>query len=723
MTSFSPLLNALDLLRADAAGRGHRRLLVFAGEPHWSRAVVEQWLGRWQPAAAAWFGETAPAGLEQLSLSTAASLLGRDLELVVIDAWQGLDPDALAIAAGTVVAGGMLVLCTPTLADWPGFPDPDYRRLLVQGFSRDDIKGRFLRHLVREITADGDARVIVAGNPVPAVVIAGESVVEPMSDPVGPTAEQQAAVAAILQVADGHSRRPLVITADRGRGKSSALGMACAQLMRARPRTVIVTAPTRSAVAQVFAHARSGLPAAAETTDRLVVGDSQLRFLPPDELLRARPAADLLLVDEAAAIPAPLLERLVSCYNRSVFSTTVHGYEGTGRGFDIRFRPRLRALSNQVREMHLQQPVRWAAGDPLEAWLYRALLLDADRAVADLDATESVAGITVSLVDRDLLVADRALLRQVFGLLVLAHYQTSPADLRNLLDGPNVSVWLVCRGDRVLAAALIAEEGGFDPQLAEAVWRGDRRPRGHLLPQSLAAHAGFQQAPLLRYWRVMRIAVHPSLWRCGLGGRLLQSITARARQQGIDIVGSSFAATADVIAFWRSQQLLPVRMGYRRDASSGCHSVMMVSALNNGARGLLAASGDHFGEQFPRLLETAFARVEADTVIALLSGLPVFDGYRLRQQDWLDVAAFAEHRRQFEDCALALGKLLLLALQHKLLQVGNPGHRLAVQAILQRQSIDCLREVAAVSGRSALQQSLRGIINTIYQSLLQRRSR
>ena len=81
----------------------------------------------------------------------------------------------------------------------------------------------------------------------------------------------------------------------------------------------------------------------------------------PDALLASTTEADWLIVDEAAAIPGPLLEKLVSRFPRVLLTTTVQGYEGTGRGFLLKFCARFSGL----RRYTLSTPVRWAAGCPL----------------------------------------------------------------------------------------------------------------------------------------------------------------------------------------------------------------------------------------------------------------------------------------------------------------------------------------------------------------------
>ena len=95
------------------------------------------------------------------------------------------------------------------------------------------------------------------------------------------------------------------------------------------------------------------------------------------------------MVDEAAALPVPLLKRLLLHAPRIVFSTTVQGYEGTGRGFTLRFSHILNQHRPQWRKVLLAQPIRWADGCPVEAWLARTLLLN-EPAAQDTAGTGGV---------------------------------------------------------------------------------------------------------------------------------------------------------------------------------------------------------------------------------------------------------------------------------------------------------------------------------------------
>ena len=244
------------------------------------------------------------------------------------------------------------------------------------------------------------------------------------------TSCQVSAVEAVRKVVTGHRKRPLVLTADRGRGKSAALGLAAASLLAERNIKIVVTAPSYLASQTVFQHvaAQFGLPFSNQK--QLEVGKGSIEFIAPDALLSELPSADVVLVDEAAAIPAPILQSLLQTFNRLVFSSTIHGYEGTGRGFAVKFRQQLDSIMPQWRGVEMKQAIRWADNDPLEQWVFNALLLDAEIATIGLD----VANAQYEYLDKVQLLRSPSLLSSLFGLLINAHYQTSPADLVNLLD-------------------------------------------------------------------------------------------------------------------------------------------------------------------------------------------------------------------------------------------------------------------------------------------------
>jgi tRNA(Met) cytidine acetyltransferase len=290
--------------------------------------------------------------------------------------------------------------------------------------------------------------------------------------------------------------------------------------------------------------------------------------------------ADIVVVDEAATMPVAWLRDMVQRHPRAhlVFCTTVHGYEGTGRGFMLRFRPWLDGLDRPVTHLTLTQPIRWEAGDPLEDWLFGLLALDARPGKWSAGV---VAPLVVERVPSGVLADDESLLRQVFGLLVQAHYRTTPSDLLRMLDAPNVSVHVARRGDLVVGATLVAREGGLTPEACEAIWRGATRVRGHALADTLVSHAGVRDAGQLHMVRSVRIATHPGLRRAGIGRRLVEHVHQTYQA---DLYGTMFGVTEAVIGFRRTLGYEVVRLGAARSARTGEPSVVMLRAAHPGAQ-------------------------------------------------------------------------------------------------------------------------------------------
>jgi tRNA(Met) cytidine acetyltransferase len=650
-----------DDLRCRARAANHRLTLLLSGSATWTLSAAEAAISNQTGARPVWLSNR-PLGRASLPLTAAQGLLGSEIEILIYDAHGGFDPDGFGAAVGALRGGGLLLLLTPPPALWPQLPDPQAARVAVFPFSAEQVAGRFVRRFQQCLTSAPGVTLVQEGSAIPAPHPAGrpKATPSPRQEDWGDcrSRDQAEAVAAVLRAARTRAHRPLVITSDRGRGKSSALGIAAARLLAAGGHQVVATAPRRAAVEPLMRHAARLLPGAEVHTNHLRYRDGSLAFRPPDAVCLAPDHADLLLVDEAAGIPATLLEHMLRTYPRLVFATTIHGYEGTGRGFEIRFRRTLDELAPSWTARELRTPIRWAANDPLESLSARALLLDATPAANEELADARPPNCRHRRLDREALGQDPACLNQLFGLLVLAHYQTRPLDLRHLLDGPNIRVHAITHNDKIAATALVALEGGLDAGISRRIFEGTRRPRGHLLPQTLCAHAGAPNAPRLRYARIVRIAVHPAVRGRGLGRKMLDGIAEGVRGEGLDLLGASFGVTEDLLRFWTQCGYRPVHLGTKRNAASGAHAVVMLSPMTAAGDELHKGLRFRLAERMPALLAAPLRDLDPLIAAALLGASPPATGTGEDRTEQKELDAFAFAQRPYEAALPVIDKLL-----------------------------------------------------------------
>lgn len=631
------------LLRA----RRWRGVLWIAGDIECAVAKALQWIETGDWLAPLWVGQR-PQSLESaipsLAHARVRSRLGAEHDLVVFDvvgSGNGFDPDAFGAVSGTVVAGGWLVLLTP--AHWlqpePGAwrADADYRRLAHWPHEIDTLDARYLARLARHLRGFSALSRWSAGGTERPIAPVLPTLSEPAEstpgavDPDCLTADQADAVARLVRL---RRRRPLVLVADRGRGKSAALGIAAARRLQqglgGGESRLWVTSPSPASVESLFERLAALLPAGSREENRfdITLGRRACRveWLPPEAVLPALDSGEVdprspptLWVDEAASIPTARLALWLRRFPRLAFATTVHGYEGTGRGFEVRLRERLDRWTPDWRRLHLNTPVRWNAGDPLETLTRRLLCLDADiTEPTRVEAALEEAAVDYAWLDRAALAEDDTWLTQVFGLLVQAHYRTAPSDLRQLLDGPDLRL-LAARVDGiVIGLCAVQQEGGFGSDLADAIHLGRRRPRGHLLAQSLATHGGFVEAARARWWRVMRIAVHPAARRRGIGAALVERVASAAREHAVERLGASFGAEPALVRFWREQGFHSLRIGLTREPASGEPALMMGRGLTPNARRMIAEMADVFERLLPDLLAGELGDIEPTTAAVLL---------------------------------------------------------------------------------------------------------
>ncbi|WP_370514802.1 tRNA(Met) cytidine acetyltransferase TmcA [Endozoicomonas sp. OPT23] len=694
------MLKQLDQIIESAQNNNHRQLLVLAGNEVWGQQLAEQMFSHIEASIPLWIGERETQHTS-VRAKQVFGWLGRELDLIVFNAYSGFDVDAFGAVSGSLKAGGILILLTPELSRWPDYKDPEHSRLCVHPHKEIPASSYYLKRLASLVEGSTAVTRITESDPESFIMASYKAISETaVTDVEAPyrTHEQQQAVDALVRVAKGHRRRPLVLTADRGRGKSAALGIAAAQLLQNGLQRIFVTAPSMAAVEVMFRHADALLPSAETSAGRIEWQGGFVQFIAPDELAQSvsQIECDLMLVDEAAAIPVSILTALLKSCSRIAFASTIHGYEGTGRGFAVKFKKVLDQVAPKWRGMHINQPVRWSANDPLEAFVFQALLLNAEPDSVSQSKEVNRPDYEFEKLNRNELADNENLLKQVFGLLVLAHYKTRPFDLRHLLDGPNIEVFVMKLEGVVVATALLAKEGGIEDELQEAVWLGKRRVKGHLLPQSLSNHAGFPEAVGFEGYRVIRIAVHPDLQGQGIGQLFLDKLTVYAQQQQLDFMGSSFGASEELVRFWSLCGYQSVRAGLVREASSGGYSLMVIKPLSPAFEKLLPEILERFTEnlllQLPdhlQSMETALAR----NILCSCQIPPM----TLSTRDKLDLESFVHSDRLYESCQLAIRKLLLISF---LEQEAADDHRdLLVAKVLQNQSWQQLASSFGLTGR------------------------
>jgi tRNA(Met) cytidine acetyltransferase len=687
--------------------------LVIAGEPTWCITQATAALHQLNSSQYLWVGDANDVELTTLPNERAQTQLGRECELLVYNAHSGFDPDAFGALSGTLRGGGLLLLLTPPLSIWHTLADPQAERIRVAGYATAELKGRFLQRIAHILESDPSVLVVTSGTSpsAPDSPQARPPRVSPFTHPHCRTMDQLAAVEAVIRVVKGHRKRPLVLTSDRGRGKSSALGIAAAKLIEGGYHDILVTAPRQAAVSALFAQALKALPGAKSTTLCIDKAGASIRYHAPDHLLSEPRHGDLLLVDEAAAIPTKLLEGLLAHYPRIVFATTVHGYEGTGLGFNIRFKDHLDRHTPQWREVTLSEPIRWSRDDPLEALIFRLLALDASAAKNAEVANANPQAVSVEYPSQQQLLENEKDLNQLFGLLVIAHYRTTPLDLRHLLDGSNLRIALLRYQGLIVAVALLAAEGGFTEAMAEQIWSGRRRPRGHLLAQSLSAHLGLPAAATLKGMRIMRITVHPAIQDRGLGRLLVDSVREEAKTRGFDYLGTSFGATPELIKFWRCCGLQAVRIGLRAGASSSNHSTLFLLPLSKHGATMASEAKKRFSKQLPALLSDTLSQLSSSLAAPLLEGIESPPTTTLEHQDWLDLAAFAFAKRGYDITLHAIEVITLAALADGI--VADRDAKLLIKRVLQKQSWQVCASSIALSGRAATVQQIRQVIGRL----------
>ena len=575
--------------------------------------------------------------------------LGTTYQGLIMDIAHSLKPNDIGRLIGIVEGGGLIILLTPNWDDWhnrknlfqltltvPQHPEP--RFVFTKWFKSILLaeQGIFIY--------DADKGEIIKKSSIPKIKYSKYEIKIPVHklfpDELYKLALTQDQVEVInliehLVKKPTKLRTSIVIVADRGRGKSCAVGIGVVgliqQLLKVKNRVrVAVTAPSLLSVQSMMTLAAKALETLGMRYRKIMKsgqilelrGDRySIEYWEPIHIPKLR--VDIAIVDEAAGIAVPLLHQIWKNHRRSIFATTIHGYEGAGRGFSVRFLKRLKEDPNTELHMYeMEEPIRYAKDDPVEKWQFRALLLDAEPdelSDEDLKHIEKGEFEYLKLDPHELFTRENEkLLRSLFGIYVLAHYRNEPDDLGMMADAPHHSIRaLRLPSGKIVAAAQLAEEGPIPDNYIDDLLRGGKIP-GNILPDRLLKHLRIRDIAKGRGWRIVRIAVHPSVQGRGIGSHMLKELEKEAREREYEWVGSGFGATEELLNFWIKNNYVPVHISPDRNPVSGEFTVLVIKPLKEEWKRIVEVMAREFRKKLLESLHDPYKHLEIGVTHRLL---------------------------------------------------------------------------------------------------------
>ena len=443
-----------------------------------------------------------PTKIKYHTYAESDRLLGTTNDILILDMGLGARPNDIGRLVETVRGGGFIILYNLDLNAERPWNTSIHRSFLAPPYCPEDINMRFERYFIRKIWEARGVWILDGWR-----VLKGEMLGAPRRVKKLPkipewsrvpekihrlvlTQDQAEALRALEETVHESGRSALIIISNRGRGKSALLGLGAVALLSLGASRILITAPSGEEVQVVFDMIEKGLEAMnrkfikkyhAGWTSRIKSELGVVDFYNPYKALSEK--ADVLMVDEAAGIPVSLLFKFTQRFPKAIFASTIHGYEGAGRGFSFKFLKTIEESKEiNLHRIEMNEPIRYADGDPVEDWLYKTLLLDAEPA--------EIGGEKIDLEDCTYEKADLDLwfekaekeLREFIGIYILAHYRNRPDDLLILGDAPHHSARLVkTKSGKIIAALHLAEEGRMLDEVINLVLEGNA-PSGNLIP-------------------------------------------------------------------------------------------------------------------------------------------------------------------------------------------------------------------------------------------------
>eukprot|EP00117_Sycon_ciliatum_P005781 scpid27031/ scgid9589/ N-acetyltransferase 10 len=519
-------------------------------------------------------------------------ILGNTYGMCVLQDFEALTPNLLARTMETVEGGGIVVLLLRTLTS--------LRQLKTMVM---DVHSRYRTSAHQDVVARFNERFLLSlADCTSCMLISDELKVLPLSShsanvkPLPPkesgptdkdvslcelkkeledeqpygaivncckTVDQGKALLTFIQAICQKTLRSIVaLTAARGRGKSACLGLAIAAAVGFDYSNIFVVSPSPENLKTLFEFIFKGLDAMhfQEHVDYEIIQSTNpefnkcvvrvnifkghrqtISYIHPSDASQIN-QAELVAIDEAAAIPLPLVKKLLG--RHLVFmASTINGYEGTGRSLSLKLIKELRvagspmgfstASSRTFREITLEEPIRYGENDPVEDWLHRLLCLNVSS-IQSVSKAVYPPECELYYVNRDTLMCyhkvSEAFLQQLMSLYVSSHYKNTPNDLQLLSDAPAHHLFVLLPPHtpgvlpEILAVVQVCLEGQIAKESIAASLARGQRSAGDLIPWTVSQQFNESDFGRLSGARVVRIATHPDHQKKGYGTRALEQL-------------------------------------------------------------------------------------------------------------------------------------------------------------------------------------------------------
>ena len=561
-----------------------------------------------------------------IDYSSSEKYLGETFDLVILDAVDDFRPNYISRLVDTTRGGGLIVIYTDNL-----YQNKLYRNSLIKD---DLVDSYFEDRFLRKLKSYSGIIYVKDGKEVNFKSVNEKSLSKPKPKiPQNPSIplplhnlclsedQNKALEESTFILQDDNKKRVLAITAPRGRGKSAVVGLFLSYVVKKKlrePTIIIVTSPSYFSSFEIFKFLIKGLEALGikhritKSKDgkimRVSAGEVVVRWLAPD--LAKDYEGYLIVVDEAAAIGIEDLEYIINSWNKVILISTIHGYEGSGKAF-LKY---LMTLKQKYTFKHitLDFPIRYAKGDPIERFIYDVMLLDAEpKAKRYVGSFREIS--------REELFKNDAELRQIYGILVTAHYRNSPDDLMLLGDLHFQKLFSIDD----LGVAQIVYEGGLSDEKIRNLMLGEGS-LGNLIPHRIVKYERVSEFGKLRGWRVVRIAVLPEYQGKGIGSKLLSEIKKEAEKENLDWLGSSFVMDYRVLNFWIKNGFYPVYLASRKNEGLNGYSVIVLYPFNEETKEIVNKLSFRLKVKILRTAHQVYFNISPITLAKLLDSIPAY---------------------------------------------------------------------------------------------------